>query len=70
MIVKHRLQDAFDKIHTEQELKNCTMEFLAKATNGYNKRKTVSARRWIAAAACFAMFLLAGSTGHFYSSRR
>lgn len=60
MIVKHRLQNAFDKIHTEQELKNCTMEFLAKATNGYNKRKTVSARRWIAAAACFAMFLLVG----------
>lgn len=59
--MKHRLQDAFDKIHAEQELKNRTMEFLESTTNGYQKRRITASKRLIAAAACFGLLLSVGA---------
>ena len=58
--MKHRLQDAFDKIHAEPELKSHTMEFLANNTNKYRKRRLLSSKRLIATAACFILLLSAG----------
>lgn len=58
--MRRRVQDAFDKVHTERELKIRTMEFLADVTNGY-KKKTAPVKGMIAAAACFAAVLFAGA---------
>ena len=38
--MKRRLQDAFDKIHAEQELKDRTMEFLESTTNDHHLYRT------------------------------
>lgn len=59
--MKRKLQDAFDKIHAEQTLKDGTMEFLKNAANGYRKRRIISAKRMIAAAACFVLLVSAGT---------
>lgn len=58
--MKRRLQDTFDKIHTEHELKNRTMEFLAHTTNGYRDKKTVPVKWLAVAAACFVLLMTAG----------
>lgn len=59
--MKRRLQDAFDKIHTEHELKDRTLKFLENATNKYRKKRLPLSRRLIAAAACFSLLLSAGA---------
>lgn len=59
--MKSRVQDAFDKIHAGQELKDQTMEFLANATNGYKEKKNLSSKWLIAAAVCFVLLLSAGT---------
>lgn len=59
--MKHRLQDAFDKIHAEQELKDRTMEFLENTTNGYRKRRIPSSKWRIAAATCCILLLSIGA---------
>lgn len=62
--MKSRVQDAFDKVHAEQELKNRTIEFIENNTNGYRKRRIISPRRLVVAAACFVLLLSVG-IGHF-----
>lgn len=62
--MKSRVQDAFDKIHAENELKNRTIELIENKTNGYRKRRIISPRRLVAAAACFVLLLSVG-IGHF-----
>lgn len=59
--MKHRLQDAFNKIHAEQELKISTMEFLENTPRGYRKRNVSFSRRLIAAVVCFALLFSAGT---------
>lgn len=58
--MKSRLQDAFDKIHAEDELKSRTMDFIADYTNNYRKRRIISPRRLVVAAACFVLLLSVG----------
>lgn len=58
--MKRRLQDAFDKIHAEQDLKDHTLEFLENTTNGYRERKIIPSKWLIAAATCFVVLLSAG----------
>lgn len=59
--MKRRLQDTFDKIHAEQDLKDRTMEFLENKTNGYRKKRITSSKWRIAAATCFLLLLSAGT---------
>lgn len=59
--MKRRLQDTFDKIHADQELKDRTIKFLENTTNGYNKKKITSFKWLTAVAACFVLFLFAGA---------
>lgn len=59
--MRRRLQDAFDKIHAGQELKDRTLEFLENTTNGYRERKFIPSKWLIAAAACFILLLSAGT---------
>lgn len=66
-----RIGEAFDRIHAEEELKNKTMEFLARQTGGFGQhsgqfprqRKTLSYGKMAAAAAVLALILL-GSGGY------
>lgn len=58
--MKNRLQDAFDQIHAEQDLKDRTMAFLENAAGGYGKRRTITTKWLAAAAACLALLLSAG----------
>lgn len=62
--MKRRLQDTFDKIHAEQELKDRTMKFLENTTNGYKKKKITSSKWLTVVAACFVLFLSVGA-GYF-----
>lgn len=57
--MKHRLQEAFDKIHAEQEIQSRTIEFLENHLNKGGKKRSVSVK-WIAAVACFALLLPVG----------
>lgn len=59
--MKRRVQDAFDKVHAEQELKDRTMEFLENIDNRNGKRKINPTKWLIAAAACFVLLLSAGT---------
>lgn len=58
--MRRRMEDAFGKLHAEQEMKNRTMEFLADTAKGYKKKKAAPVGRLIAAAACLVIFLSAG----------
>lgn len=57
--MKRRLQETFDNIHTEDELKNRTLEFLEDVADGYRNKGIIPAKCLIAAAVCFALLLFA-----------
>lgn len=50
-----RLQGAFDKIRAEEELKNCTREYLIHKTKGYGKKSPVFNGKLAGALVCFAL---------------
>lgn len=61
----NRIQEAFQEIHAEEELKNSTRAFLAQKTNGYSRQKIMWHPRPVFAVICL-LFLLFGSGGYGY----
>lgn len=61
-----KIKAAFDAIHADEALKSRTKAFIARKTNGYAARKTLTRRRILSvAAACLALVLFAGAGLYF-----
>jgi hypothetical protein len=59
--MKDKLREAFQQVRAEDELKRSTRAYLYRETRGYARARRGILRRALVAAACFVVFLLAGS---------
>lgn len=68
MNMNYEIKEIFDRVKTEDSLKESTKEFISKKTRGYTKVKTARRKIYICAACCAcALLLIIGGSGLYFT---